>query len=278
MIDKIFTKDCWFRPRLQCLMPEKKEVSELLTKQIAVRIVIGLITGAWIASLPGYLAVIYMQQNGFFSYDFLIDAVYAQSIFIVAASLLFLGLSMVLYGAVIWLMIGLAERRDSKRVTKDSRILFWFFVIFSAVSHAVIIDFAFRTDEPLAVLPPLVLCLLVAIFISSYVGRDMKSSLGDWFRPALLLVFTVAVPIIQPHVTAGFVATGLSMFKVGGGVHATIRSKTDSPAIVTEGRLLLLGPATAYVRKSDGRLVIVPVNDNTVVEVSGTPKMGAGSQ
>lgn len=276
MLAKIFYKDWWIGPRWQWLMPEKKEASKLLTQQIVIRIAIGLITGAWIASLPGYLAVIYMQQNGFFSYDFLLDAVFAQSIFFVAASLLFLGLSMVLYGALIYLMSGLAERRDTKQVSKESRIFFWIFVCLSAASHAVIIDFAFRSGHPFSILPPIALCLSVAIFISSYIGRDMKSSLGDWFRPALLLVGSVVVPIIHPHSTAGFVAIGLSMFKVGGGVHATIRSKADSHPIVTEGSLLLLGPATAYVRKSDGGLVIVPVNDNTIVEVSGAPKMGSG--
>lgn len=263
----LFSFEISKKPYLQRWMPEKSGPLELTGRHLAARIAVGILTSFWIVFLPTYLVVIYMGQNGMLSYDFIVDAAFANKIVVIVSGLLFLGLSILCYGWIPCYRTGLAHYRDTQKVPGLLRVAFVCFFAVSALMHGLILNHALGIGSAASAAPPLVICLSLAIFIALHIGRDPKASVVDWVRPVGFFLVTLAAPICFPKPTSEFVAAGLSAFRVGGSIAARVKSKTDAEVVFAEGKLILLGPSTVYIRAPDEHLHIIPIDDNALIEI-----------
>lgn len=235
---------------------------------IFLRLIIGIILFVWIASIPAYLLVIYMLENGFFSYDILLDGVFANGIFIFAAAILFLGLTVIFYGFLFFCIVWLYNNFKIKKTTSiEIKVFTVLLLALSICFHYVFIKTILSLDSFSPFIPFILLSLSVVIFISSYINLDSKQRILDWKRPFAFLVLSIFIPIHQPQFTSDFVSIGLHIFKVGGAINAEILDKSRDNRVITSGKLLLLSPQFAYLKDVDDKLIVMPLTDQTWLSI-----------
>lgn len=245
----------------------KKPIKENFTP-VFLRLIIGIILFVWIASIPAYLLVIYMLENGFFSYDILLDGVLANGIFVFAAAIFFLGLTVIFYGFLFFCFAWLYNKFKIKKVTSiETKVITVLLLASSVYFHYILIQIMISLDSYSPFIPFILLSLSIVIFISSYVNLDSKQRILDWKRPLAFLVLSIFIPIHQPQFTSDFVSIGLHIFKVGGAINAEILDKSRDNRVITSGKLLLLSPQFAYLKDVDDKLIVVPLTDQTWLRI-----------
>ncbi|XKF15856.1 hypothetical protein LL947_01425 [Halomonas sp. BLK-85] len=260
-------KDVLFKPRLLFLAPKRDDEISLKPIQIVVRGVVAFMTAAWIGFLPFYLFVIYMHQNKFFSYDFFVEGVFGLNTFVVAAAILLIFMSLYFYGFVLFAKLGLQEQKEKEE--NSFRIITWVFILVSILMHGAFFDLSLRNNKPYLVLWFMSISAIFCMFFYSFVGHGFKKSLQNWLSPVLFVAASIFLPFLKQDITSEVVSMGLRSFNMGGGKSVQIKETTSvAPDKLDErGKLILLTPKNAYIKNSEGMLLIVPISDHTEVTV-----------
>jgi len=260
-------KEFFFKPRLLFLAPKRDDEIELKPVQIAMRVIVALMTAAWISFIPFYLFIIYMHKNKFFSYDFFVDGVFGLNTFVVAIAILFVFLSLYFYGFILFAKLGIQEQKDKGK--NGYRLVTWIFIFVSFFMHVLFFELSLAKNKPYLILWLMGISAVFCSFFYSFVGQGFKKSLQNWLSPVLFVAASILLPFLNQDVTAEVVSMGLRSFNMGGGKSIQILEKNKDKQDDSEdvGELILLTPQNAYVRNGESQLLIIPISDHTEVKV-----------
>lgn len=251
------------KPRLKKLGVEHQSDIKISLTQILIRGVVGLMTASWIGSLAFYLFVIFMQENKLFSYDFFREGLFGMYTFFIVSSIFIILVSLLFYGFLIPVKLGLTELRRGQKNTV--RWITWFGFFISCVMHSIFFSVAIEAQKLNILLWLMAIAIIFCIFFCSFVGHNLKKNIQDWLSPVIFVGLTALLPFAYQDVTAEVVAMGLRGFNVGGNKNILISQEGTQEPI--KGKLTLLSPRNAYLKDSNGRLKIIPVTDKTTLEI-----------
>lgn len=214
---------------------------------------------------PHYLILVYLGNNGFFSYDLFhagdsgIHAVLGYSFIFV----LLLGFCCLL---PVFAVLELKEQRKSrdqatgverKKAVKEVRFAILLLIMVSLLLCLIVGIFYWTGSSRLLV--------LVAFVAVIYVGTGYAAfKIADTLRYVVVLCLGYGVLLILPLYTSalvsGLVGFGLDRFGLGGGIATvTVELSGRAPLPPIHGRLVLLSPEQIFLVESDtGRKVIIP--------------------
>lgn len=260
-------KNILFKPRLLFLAPKRDDEISLKPIQVVVRVLVALMTAAWISFLPFYLFVIYMHKNNFFSYDFFVDGVFGLNTFVVATAVLLVFMSLYFYGFILFAKLGLQEQKEKGK--NGYRFITWVFILVSALMHIILFELSLANNKPYLIVWLMAISAVFILFFYSFVGHGFKKSLQNWLSPVLFIAASILLPILNQDVTSEAVSMGLRSFNMGGGKSIQIIDKNQNISIAPDisDKLILLTPKNAYIKNTENRLLIVPISDHTEVKI-----------
>ena len=231
------------------------------------RLLVGLITGTWLAFFPVYLFVIYMFHEQFFSYEFFSDGIFGLKTFLFVLLILMVMLSAYLWG---FLAIGRMATIEYEKKEKYGQYHLWthIFIILSILFH---FCFYLVGDENKVAsrLPPLsILGFVLMLTIASSIGSNILKKLSNWIPSVLFIFASATLPALFHDITADLVSVALKTFNVGGGVTAKIVRLDDAKTVIHEGKLLLLTPKNAYFREGERGYRVIQQSENVSIVVS----------
>lgn len=260
--------DFLFKPRLLFLSPKKDVDVALRPSQLAIRLVVGLITFVWIGCLPFYLFVIFMHQNNFFSYDFFVDGVFGLKVFTAVISILLVFTSLYFYGFLIIAKLGIQQQSEHGK--NNFRMFTWVAFLLSILTHSVFFRNSLASGNPSWLFWLMAMSLFFCMFIYSFVGHGLKKNSQNWISPIAFVAATILFPFVCQNATSEMISVGLRSFRIGGGMHVDIidnNSARNDANSIAKGSLLLLTPKNAYIKNEDNILDIVPISEHTKVHI-----------
>lgn len=256
----------WKRQVFRYTKPEPLTMPSI--KDVVLRLLIGLISGIWLAFFPIYLFVIYMFREQFFSYDFFTDGIFGLKTFIVTLLVLMIFLSFLLWGFLIYGRIATIEREKKDGKFLEYKNYTYIFFAISLLCHFMFYSMGDGNKVTSVLLPLSILGCTLMFAIASFLGSNILKIFSNWIAP-LVFVFTSAfMPLWFIDVTADLVSIGLITFNVGGGVNAKIVKQDDGKTVIHEGKLLLLTPKNAYFREGKRGYRVIQQSENISVVVS----------
>ena len=229
---------------------------------LIMRILLFVITSVWIAFYPAYLLLIYMREEGFFSYDVFIEGLFGVNSFLTLILIL-----VVISSIYMWGFIPLI-RYAIKNKSTFYAFLSIVFIFVCLVFHITFLEKGFSSENPNRVFWLSILGFILSVFLSTFIGSSIKNIFFNWLIPMGALVISVIVPIFFSDTTSDIVKTGLQNFGVGGGLEVDIYRVEDNE-MINSGELLLLAPQQIYLRESNNQYMTISRNSRTYIIVDG---------
>lgn len=259
--------DWLIKPRFNSFSGSCGEDEAFTFKDLALRGVVVLVTTIWLSVFPLYVFIIYMHERNFFSYDFFTQGVFGLHIFVATTALMLLLTSLIFYGFVLSARVSITERVQKGKISWSNWILTWILFLFSAFMHYAIFHFSLAANRPEAMAWLMVTSFFICMFLLCFVGNGVKKNLKNWMAPAAFIIASMYFPFMLRGETANAVSLGMQIFRIGGGVHASITEMNGSDDSI-EGELLLLAPNNAYMNNLDGDLIVVPLSERTKITIN----------
>lgn len=255
----------WKRQVFRYTKPEPLTMPSI--KDVVLRLLIGVISGIWLAFFPIYLFVIYMFREQFFSYDFFTDGIFGLKTFIVALLVLMIFLSFILWGFLIFGRIATIEREKKDGKFLEYQIYTYIFLVISVSFHFMFYYLGGGNKVSSALMPISIIGCTLTLAIASFFGSKILKIFSNWVAPLLFIFVSAFTPLCFLDVTADLVSIGLITFNVGGGVNAKIVKQDDAKTVIHEGKLLLLTPKNAYFREGKRGYRVIQQSESVSVVV-----------
>ena len=225
------------------------------------RVIAGLLVSFIISSYPIFVFLIYMWENGFYSYD-VIGEGFSLSIFFYANLILIVVVSLFMFGSLTTTMLSWRNLPSNSGKRKIAIIEAFLsnlpFVIINLIVFFGCLYLMYSTDEKGFYL----FIILVSFVVVSLITSLAVGTAGFYFKVVVIVTgLMYSLPLLNPEKASILLADGLRFFGAGNQNVQLISTNTQSPFEV-EGELVFLSPEYVYLKgEGEGSLMVVPRHD-----------------
>ena len=226
------------------------------------RIVAGILVSVIFSSYPVFIFLIYMWNNGFYSYD-VIGEGFSLSLFFYANLLLLIVISLFMLGSVTTTSLSwkgyLKSQPNRRKALVDALASNSGFILANIIVLVLIIGSAWNSEEKVIYVFLAVVSVTIVFLITSLAVGTARF----YFKAVVLVTGVIyALPLLYPERASILLADGLRFF--GAGNRAVSLDSTDLQAPLNmKGNLVFLSPAYIYLHEEkDETLVVVPRRDS----------------
>ncbi|MDO5289757.1 MAG: hypothetical protein Q4F13_09010 [Pseudomonadota bacterium] len=236
-------------------------------KPFLYRALIAFISASWFGFLPMYFTMIYMAEKRFFSYEFISEDAFGMRTLIVAEFIFLFFVSLFLFGFIILFKAAIIEEKRTGKYG-DYRWLTWALFFTASIMHYQLFYSLLQAEKPNIYLGISFFSLFVCIYLSSFIGEDIKKKLSNWIPTAAFIGVTAFLPFVFRNVTADLIEISLQQFRVGGEIPVNIINKANKESII-KGKLLLRTTRHFYIiteQEAGKKLTIIHNNADLYIE------------
>lgn len=229
-------------------------------REVGYRLLSALLSFGFFALYSQVVFILFMGNEGFFSYDMLVNGSVGIGVFFFATELTLVTFAIAALGVLIPLFRWIFRRSVN-----------WFHVtVLGLVNLYVILRIAgaiIKSSQYWTVWAVVFgVSLIVCVQLSALIHGTAKDSLRSL---ALVLFSLVSMTALAPTQTVALLEFGLKHFGVGGNVPVTLKLEHPAEAKTVDGRLVFLSPENAYVvLDGDNRVSIIPRMKAEIISVS----------
>lgn len=235
------------------MIEELKQMYKEKPKELIFRVLSYLSTSIVFSNIITVMFIIYMSNNGFFSYDFFIDGIFGMKLFFLVSIIFLFFYAIFSVGSLIAIIKAKKEKKSLKEVFKAYWVFFIFNFIILLMETLLIIE-GFLEWEWILFLT--IISLLICMHIGVLISFDTKIQ----FRSLLFVVFMIFCISIQfQEMTSKVVALGLKNFSIGGDVKAKVVSKNLKEE---KGFLILMTPKFIFLKpENKNGIQVYPISN-----------------
>ena len=233
--------------------------------EAAYKLIVIILSSLLFSQLPIVGFLMYMEQNGIFSYDLFAGGLFGLNVFFGVTLLTIITLSIALTGVIVPAIALISERKQR------SSMFLWVVLLGIAILN-VYSQWVLISGVNSGRITGSLGSLFVLDFVCAVTTLHIASLI--FLKPLhqLITLGTIAIAIIVLSIycrdtVAELVRSGLTKFSVGGGHNVIIRDLHDSDRIISQGRLVLLSPNNVFIRSTAG-VRIVERSTSIVIEIS----------
>lgn len=223
------------------------------TKETVLRLLLWLLSILFIWFFPKLLFLIYMGNEGFFSYDFFENGQFGLRVFFSASELMLVVASLAMFGIVLPIV-------QKQSTGKADWFLFVMFGLMNVLLLSILTVTAIssKNDEWLSVLTVVAVAFFICLHISFLMWKPPSKQIRS-FLALIFVVFSLSSIVSTQFATA--LKLGLRYFGAGGGITVTIQDREGKLSPPAKGELVLLSPEYAYVRvNSERKITVFPLS------------------
>jgi hypothetical protein len=229
-------------------------------REVGYRLFSALLSFGFFALYSQVVFILFMGNEGFFSYDMLVNGAVGIGVFFFATELTLVMFAVAAVGS----LIPLLRWRFRKSVN-------WFHVSFlGLVNLYFILGIAGAIAKSSQYWMVWLVVFLVSLIVCVQLGTLIHGTAKDSLRSlAGVLFILVGITAVAPKETVALLEFGLKHFGVGGNVPVTLKLEQSAEAKTVDGRLVFLSPENAYVvLDGDSRVSIIPRSKAEIISVS----------
>lgn len=222
-------------------------------KETVLKVILWSLSILFLWLFPKLLFLIYMGNEGFFSYDFFENGKFGLRVFFSASELMLIAASLAMFGIVLPIV-------QKQSTGKADWFLFVMFGLMNIVFLTILVlaSISSKNNEWLSGLT----IAAVAFFICLHIAYLMWKPPSKQIRTFLALIFVVfGLSTVVSTQFATALKLGLRYFGAGGGVAVTIQDREGKLSSPVKGELILLSPEYAYLRvNSERKITVFPLS------------------
>lgn len=233
------------------LLPSYLE--KVTLKEILYRSINFLLLG-WIFSFYIYIPfLVYMSNNGFFSYDLFNNGLFAINVFSLFIAIILMGISIMISGG-----FGLRFVCKKNQSFKLIRAL----MLLNSLVNMMIISFIYYKSsfsiEILEIILWFLFLFLTSLIISIHIGIMIFGTAKSQFF-SLILIFIILLPILFfntfPKQTSKLTSIAFKVFNIGGNVKVIVKNKINKEILYT-GELIFLSPENIFLKENENKIIL----------------------
>lgn len=241
-------------------VPGTRIAAGLAPREVGYRLLSALLSFGFFALYSQAVFILFMGNEGFFSYDMLVNGVVGIGVFFLATELTIVTFAVSAVGVMIpalrWRYRGNVNRTHIVGLSVVNLYVIW--GVAGALSRS-------RQDWMIW-LVIFAVSILVCLQIGTLIHGTAKGSLRSL---VIVLVCLVGITAVAHKETVALLEFGLKHFGVGGNVPVTLKLEQPAEAKTVDGRLVFLSPENAYVvLDGDTRVSIIPRSKAEIISVS----------
>ncbi|ARU54226.1 hypothetical protein OLMES_0117 [Oleiphilus messinensis] len=247
----------------------EKIQSIALNSAVIHRVGMFIISSFVLAQLPIYIFLLYMAQNGIFSYDFFAQGAFALNVFFFITALTLALICLFLIGAITPLVGIINDWRNKEKLIKQPFKLISFFSLLICN-----VAFYYQYCNAIPEAPETAKAWEAGIRFLTLMGGTFSLHIGAMiFLTPQTQFKTLMITTIITFMSCGIyssaltdaVSIGLRTFSVGGGLHTRVVDQDDN--LVVEGPLTLLTPESIYLRTNTGSTIIIERTSDIMIHI-----------
>lgn len=226
------------------------------------RVIAGFLVSFILSSYPIFVFLIYMWENGFYSYD-VIGEGFSLSIFFYANLILLIVISFFMFGSVTTTMLTWKNLLSSPEKKGDAVVV----ALMSNLGFIILNSFIFISLLYLMLLADdkgiYFFVILVSIVVVSLITALAVGTASFYFKVVILVTgLMYSLPLLNSEKASILLADGLRFFGAGNQGVQLISTNTQSPFQI-DGELVFLSPEFVYLKgKEKDKLMIIPRHDS----------------
>lgn len=200
--------------------------------------------------------LIYMKQNGFFSYDFFIDGLFGMKLFFFVAISMFFLLS-------IYIASGVVAFFCLKYKACKLGSVWWIFLL----NIVAIVSTVILVYENTMTITGATYIFVLSFAIHFHIGMLIFSNAKQQFISLLLFLFIVFSILLKfQEETTKLISFSLKVFGMGGNLNTKV---TNLNKDAFKGKLILITPSYVYLKNETNKVTSIhPIINLTNIEVS----------
>lgn len=241
-------------------VPGAQLVAVPATKEVGYRLLSALVSFGFFALYSQVVFILFMGNEGFFSYDMLVSGAIGIGVFFLATELTIVTFAVSAVGIVVpalrW---------------RFRRSINWAHVVgLGVVNLYVILGVAGALSRSQQDWMIWLVIFAVSILVCLQIGTLIHGTAKDSLRSLVgVLVCLLAITVMAHKETVALLEFGLKHFGVGGNVPVTLKLEQPAEPKTVDGRLVFLSPENAYVvLDGDSRVSIIPRSKAEIISVS----------
>lgn len=223
------------------------------TTETVLKVTLWALSILFIWLFPKLLFLIYMGNEGFFSYDFFANGEFGLRVFFSASELLLVIASLAMFGIILPIV-------QKQTTGKTDKFLFLFFGLMNilVISIVILVALSSKTNEWSSILTIGAVAFFICLHISYLIWKPPSKQLRS-FIALVFVIFYLSIFLSSQFATA--LKLGLRYFGAGGGTIVTIQDREGRLSPQIKGELVLLSPEYVYLRiNGEQRITIFPLN------------------
>lgn len=226
------------------------------------RVVAGLLVSFILSSYPIFVFLIYMWENGFYSYD-VIGEGFSLSIFFYANLILLVVISLFMFGSVTTTMLTwknlLSKPEKREKAAFEAFVSNLPFSIINAIVFFSLLYLMFLAEEKGIYL----FIILVSVIVVALITSLAVGTASFYFKVVVFVTgLMYSLPLLNSEKASILLADGLRFFGAGNQSVQLVSTNNQSPFKV-EGELVFLSPEYVYLKMEEkGSLIVVPRHDS----------------
>lgn len=229
-------------------------------REVGYRLLSALLSFGFFALYSQAVFILFMGNEGFFSYDILVNGAVGIGVFFLVTELTIVMFAISTVGVVIPVL------RSWYRGSID-----WMHVVvLGVVNLYVILGVAGVLSRSRQDWMIWLVIFAVSILVCFQIGALIHGTAKDSLRSlVIVLVCLLGITAVAHKETVALLEFGLKHFGVGGNVPVTLELEHPAEAKTVNGRLVFLSPENAYVvLDGDNRVSIIPRSKAEIISVS----------
>jgi len=227
--------------------PLIKSLDKLDKPGIVYRLILFFVNSLFLSTVPLFAFLLFMGENKFFSYDVIVDSLFALNVFVFIAVLLFLIISFVLCGSVVFFV---ALFYSNGKQTRPLYILLALvFLVINIAMQYNLAEILINENDTLDYMWFFsTLGVPVFLHIGAVIWAKPKFQLTTLF---FMVVICYTSLIAHIKVTNDLITTGLARFGVGGGLAIIVEDRVDRRIKLAQGTLIFMSPENLYISENN---------------------------
>lgn len=241
-------------------VPGTQIAAGLAPREMGYRLFSALLSFGFFALYSQVVFILFMGNEGFFSYDMLVNGAVGIGVFFLATELTVVMFAVSAVGVAIpalrWWYRGNINRAHVVGFLVVNLYVVW--GVAGALSRA-------RQDWMIWLV-----IFAVSILVCLQIGTLIHGTAKDSLRSLVVVLgCLVCITVMAHKETVALLEFGLKHFGVGGNVPVTLKLEHPAEAKTVDGRLVFLSPENAYVvLDGDSRVSIIPRSKAEIISVS----------
>lgn len=239
------------------------------TKETVLKIILWTLSILFIWLFPKLLFLIYMGNEGFFSYDFFANGEFGLRVFYSASELFLIVASLAMFGIILPIV-------QKQATGKADWFLFVLFGVMNTLFLTILVLAALssKNDEWLSVLTIAAVAFFICFHISYLMWKPPSKQIRS-FLALIFVIFSLSIFVSTQFATA--LKLGLRYFGAGGGIAVTIQDREGKLSPPTKGELVLLSPEYAYLRvNGEQKITVFPLSAALFLTVEKEKQVSPG--